>query len=202
MNDIQPYCPEIRFSDVDAYGIVHNAKYLVYMEQARIHWWRQAVGGSAWDWTKVGVLVAHHTIDYLSLFDLGTRWRCLACRRCRDQKHGRALHHVVQGPAGGQSQNGARVLRPPGKKDHFRAPRMARCARTPQGTGQSLISAGAFGLSGEPPKPDATMHRGCPRASTHLPPACRRFGAVPSPQHLEPKVSRCPKARDACRSPR
>ena len=48
------------------------------MEQARIHWWRQAVGGSAWDWTKVGVLVAHHTIDYLSLFDSGTRWRCLA----------------------------------------------------------------------------------------------------------------------------
>jgi YbgC/YbaW family acyl-CoA thioester hydrolase len=71
MNDIQPYCPEIRFSDVDAYGIVHNAKYLVYMEQARIHWWRQAVGGSAWDWTKIGVLVAHHTIDYLSPVQLG-----------------------------------------------------------------------------------------------------------------------------------
>ena len=29
MTDIQPYCPEIRFADVDAYGIVHNAKYLV-----------------------------------------------------------------------------------------------------------------------------------------------------------------------------
>ena len=71
MTDIQPYCPEIRFADVDAYGIVHNAKYLVYMEQARIHWWRQAVGGSAWDWTKVGVLVAHHTIDYLSPVQLG-----------------------------------------------------------------------------------------------------------------------------------
>jgi acyl-CoA thioester hydrolase len=41
------------------------------MEQARIHWWRQAVGGSAWDWTKVGVLVAHHTIDYLSPVRLG-----------------------------------------------------------------------------------------------------------------------------------
>ena len=41
------------------------------MEQARIHWWRQAVGGSAWDWTKIGVLVAHHTIDYLSPVQLG-----------------------------------------------------------------------------------------------------------------------------------
>ena len=44
MKEITPYCPEIRFSDVDAYGIVHNAKYIVYMEQARIHWWRQAMG--------------------------------------------------------------------------------------------------------------------------------------------------------------
>jgi acyl-CoA thioester hydrolase len=71
MNDIKPYFPEIRFSDVDAYGIVHNAKYLVYMEQARIHWWSQAMEGGSWDWTKIGVLVAHHTIDYLSPVHLG-----------------------------------------------------------------------------------------------------------------------------------
>ena len=59
MKEITPYRPEIRFSDVDAYGIVHNAKYIVYMEQARIHWWRQAMGDGTWDWSKVGVLVAH-----------------------------------------------------------------------------------------------------------------------------------------------
>ena len=71
MNDIQPYCPEIRFADVDAYGIVHNAKYIVYMEQARIHWWRQAMGDGTWDWSKVGVLVAHHSIDYVRPVRLG-----------------------------------------------------------------------------------------------------------------------------------
>lgn len=71
MKEITPYCPEIRFSDVDAYGIVHNAKYIVYMEQARIHWWRQAMGDGTWDWSKVGVLVAHHSIDYLRPIRLG-----------------------------------------------------------------------------------------------------------------------------------
>ena len=71
MKEITPYRPEIRFSDVDAYGVVHNAKYVVYMEQARIHWWRQAMGEGMWDWSKVGVLVAHHTIDYLKPVRLG-----------------------------------------------------------------------------------------------------------------------------------
>lgn len=65
-----PYCPEIRFSDIDAYGIVHNATYIVYLEQARIHWWRQVVR-EAWDWTEIGVLVAHHDIDYMHPARLG-----------------------------------------------------------------------------------------------------------------------------------
>jgi len=71
MKEITPYRPEIRFSDVDAYGIVHNATYIVYMEQARIHWWRQAMGEGTWDWAKVGVLVAHHSIDYIQPVRLG-----------------------------------------------------------------------------------------------------------------------------------
>jgi acyl-CoA thioester hydrolase len=71
MKEITPYRPEIRFSDVDAYGVVHNAKYIVYMEQARIHWWRQAMGEGTWDWSKVGVLVAHHNIDYVRPVRLG-----------------------------------------------------------------------------------------------------------------------------------
>ena len=66
----KPYRPEIRFVDIDAYGIVHNATYLVYLEQARIHWWRQVVR-EAWDWTQIGVLVAHHDIDYVAPVRLG-----------------------------------------------------------------------------------------------------------------------------------
>ena len=66
----QPYTPEVRFSDVDVYGIVHNAVYLVYLEEARIHWWRQVVG-QAWNWHEVGVLVAHHDIDYLRPLKFG-----------------------------------------------------------------------------------------------------------------------------------
>ena len=55
MKEFTPYRPEIRFSDVDAYGIVHNAKYIVYMEQARIHWWRQAMGMEL-GWSKSACL--------------------------------------------------------------------------------------------------------------------------------------------------
>ncbi len=66
----QPYTPEVRFSDVDAYGIVHNAVYLVYLEEARIHWWRQVVG-QEWNWHEVGVLVVHHDIDYLRPLKFG-----------------------------------------------------------------------------------------------------------------------------------
>ena len=30
------YRPEIRFADIDSYGIVHNANFLIYFEQSRI----------------------------------------------------------------------------------------------------------------------------------------------------------------------
>ena len=83
MNDIQPYCP--KFASL-TWMRTSCAPNLVYMEQARIHWWRQAVGGSAWDWTKIGVLVAHHTIDYQVPFNLATRWRCHASQGTSEPK--------------------------------------------------------------------------------------------------------------------
>ena len=58
-----PYTPEIRFADIDAMGHVNNAVYFTYFEQARIHFFKQMIGGK-WDWTKDGILVAHSEIDY------------------------------------------------------------------------------------------------------------------------------------------
>jgi len=49
--------------DLDAMGIVNNATYLTYLEQARIHFFGQLVG-AAWDWHAGGVVVARHAIDY------------------------------------------------------------------------------------------------------------------------------------------
>ena len=56
------YTPEIRFADIDSYGIVHNAKYLIFFEQSRIHLFHKIAGN--WDWGKSGVLVASQKVDY------------------------------------------------------------------------------------------------------------------------------------------
>lgn len=67
-----PYCPEVRFVDLDAMGIVNNATYLTYLEQARIHFFGELVG-AAWDWHAGGVVVARHAIDYRSPLRLNDR---------------------------------------------------------------------------------------------------------------------------------
>ena len=56
------YKPEIRFADIDSYGIIHNAKYLIYFEQSRIHLFHKIAGD--WDWQKSGVLVASQKVEY------------------------------------------------------------------------------------------------------------------------------------------
>jgi acyl-CoA thioester hydrolase len=56
------YRPEIRFADIDSYGIVHNANYLIYFEQSRIVLFNKI--SDVWDWKKHGVLVARQEVDY------------------------------------------------------------------------------------------------------------------------------------------
>ena len=56
------YRPEIRFADIDSYGIVHNANYLIYFEQSRIELFNKISDG--WDSKKHGVLVARQEVDY------------------------------------------------------------------------------------------------------------------------------------------
>jgi len=61
---------QIRFSDIDAMGIVHNAIYFEYFEQARLLFFRELVGTN-WDWEKQGVIVARNEADYLQPVFLG-----------------------------------------------------------------------------------------------------------------------------------
>ena len=56
------YRPEIRFADIDSYGIVHNANYLIYFEQSRIELFNKISEG--WDRKKHGVLVVRQEVDY------------------------------------------------------------------------------------------------------------------------------------------
>ncbi len=55
---------EIRFSDIDAFGHVNNAKYLTYFEQARMAYFRDIVGYD-YDWSKVGTILAKTIVDFI-----------------------------------------------------------------------------------------------------------------------------------------
>ncbi len=55
---------EIRFSDLDVLGHVNNAHYLSYFEQARINYFKEAIGNNI-NWAKKGVILASATLDFL-----------------------------------------------------------------------------------------------------------------------------------------
>lgn len=54
---------EVRFADLDVLGHLNNAKYLTYLEQARILYIQEVCGWSG-DWRKLGMILARTEIDY------------------------------------------------------------------------------------------------------------------------------------------
>ncbi len=55
---------QIRFSDVDMAGHVHNAAYLQYFELGRIDFFKKKILDGAWDWEKRSLILARNEIDY------------------------------------------------------------------------------------------------------------------------------------------
>jgi acyl-CoA thioester hydrolase len=68
---------EIRWSDLDAFGHVHNAAYLVYLEECRDEWLEAALGGAESSWDFVLARVA---IDYRRELRLADEAVVVACR--------------------------------------------------------------------------------------------------------------------------
>lgn len=63
------YDVHIRFSDIDAFGHVHNAAYFHFFESARIQCFEKLLGND-WDWNSQGFMVVdnhaqYHTPTYL-----------------------------------------------------------------------------------------------------------------------------------------
>lgn len=54
---------QLRFSDFDMGGHVHNAAYLNYFESARIGFFISSFGQD-WDWKKDGLILKKNTIEY------------------------------------------------------------------------------------------------------------------------------------------
>ena len=55
---------EIRFSDIDMAGHVHNGKYLCYFEQGRMDFLSKLTGDN-WNWRKKGLILGRNEVDYL-----------------------------------------------------------------------------------------------------------------------------------------
>ncbi|HCZ08798.1 MAG TPA: thioesterase [Flavobacteriales bacterium] len=62
----------LRYSDMDLFGHVNNARYFTFLEEARIAWFEACVP-EPWDFRKHGVLVAHNEMDYLKPVEPGDR---------------------------------------------------------------------------------------------------------------------------------
>ena len=54
---------QLRFSDCDMGGHVHNAAYLNYFESARIGFFIATIGQD-WDWKKHGLIIKKNVIEY------------------------------------------------------------------------------------------------------------------------------------------
>jgi acyl-CoA thioester hydrolase len=56
---------EIRFSDIDMAGHVHNGRYLCYFEQGRMDFLSKLTSNN-WNWRKQGLILGRNEIDYLT----------------------------------------------------------------------------------------------------------------------------------------
>jgi len=59
----------IRFADIDKLGHVNNAKYLTYLESARIKYFMDIVGEEV-NWTVNGIILASATVDFKAPVEL------------------------------------------------------------------------------------------------------------------------------------
>lgn len=55
---------QLRFSDMDSFGHLNNAKYLTYFEEARIHYYNDLVNWK-YDWSKRGIILARAEVDFI-----------------------------------------------------------------------------------------------------------------------------------------
>lgn len=66
------YEPEmtVRFRDIDAYDQVHNAVFLIYVEEARVRYFRDVLGE---EFTELNGAIVHQDIEYSSSITLEDR---------------------------------------------------------------------------------------------------------------------------------
>ena len=64
MSHLFTYKVDVRFRDCDPLGHTNNAVYLTYLEQTRLHYWRELWGFGTAASKAPGVIMARAAIDY------------------------------------------------------------------------------------------------------------------------------------------
>jgi len=64
MSHLFTYKVDVRFRDCDPLGHANNAVYLTYLEQTRLHYWRELWGFGTESSAVPGVIMARAEIDY------------------------------------------------------------------------------------------------------------------------------------------
>lgn len=87
---------KVRFADLDALGHLNHAKFLTYMEQARIEY-VQDVCGWRGSWESFGMILAKMTVDYKLPVHFGDKvWVYTRCSRMGNRSFDLSYALMVQ----------------------------------------------------------------------------------------------------------
>jgi acyl-CoA thioester hydrolase len=92
---------EVRYGDLDPQGHLNNAKYLTYMEQARIHYIQQLGLWDGGSFMNVGIILADFHITFHSAVQFGQAVRVGMCISRLGEKS-MDSHYVMEDAANGQ----------------------------------------------------------------------------------------------------
>lgn len=87
---------EVRFADMDSFGHVNNAKFLTFIEQARIKYFDD-ISGWHYDATKEGVILAHASVDFIRPLDFKEKLSVLTMCIAVGTKSISIVHRIISG---------------------------------------------------------------------------------------------------------
>lgn len=112
-----------RWSDIDLLGHVHNAKYLEYLEGARVDLMEDVFA----QMPGTSMVVARHEIDYLVPITIGALPIEVVTTTAEIRNSAFVLQHLVQGPAGVHSRaRSTMVCIDPAERRSVRIPEVLR----------------------------------------------------------------------------
>ena len=111
MPDFHFYHPiEVRYGDLDPQGHVNNAKYLTYMEQARVAYLRHLGLWEGGSFLEIGIILADAHITFRAPIQFGAALRVGVCISRLGNKSMQSEYRIEEAADGREYASGASVL--------------------------------------------------------------------------------------------